>query len=87
MPVSAFCEIKNGKVSPCNSRCLHLRIENVVANCVLIGFFPLQLSLTGGVFSIDGTRGRIETVSESLPDSYEEKEKVFQQIFNENSHI
>lgn len=46
VPVSAFCEIKNGK-----------------------------LSLTGGVFSIDGTRGRIETVSESLPDSYEEKEK------------
>ncbi|XP_062608536.1 porphobilinogen deaminase-like [Saccostrea cucullata] len=35
-----------------------------------------KLSLTGGVFSIDGTQGRIESVCKDLPKSIEEKEKI-----------
>uniref|UniRef100_A0A8W8L5J7 hydroxymethylbilane synthase n=1 Tax=Magallana gigas TaxID=29159 RepID=A0A8W8L5J7_MAGGI len=46
VPVSAFSEVKDGK-----------------------------LSLTGGVFSIDGKQGRIEYACDSLPESIEEKEK------------
>lgn len=40
-------------------------------------FVFLQLSLTGGVFSIDGKQGRIEYACDSLPESIEEKEKVW----------
>ncbi|XP_048777111.1 porphobilinogen deaminase-like isoform X2 [Ostrea edulis] len=47
VPVSAFSEIKDGK-----------------------------LSLTGGVFSIDGTRGKIETVCLDLPESIKETDEL-----------